>query len=88
MKYMGAVKAGKLANGLELDKGRVVHIVESGEALCRTKPPANQWSERDLKDATCPKCIRRLRIETTANNLVKQIDEMIEAPAQQAGGET
>lgn len=77
LKYIGAVKAGRLANGWERDKGRVVHVVEGGDALCRTKPPANQWSERPLTDANCPKCIAQLNYEVTAANLIKQVDDMI-----------
>lgn len=55
-KLKAAVKAGKLANGFERGKGRVVHIVNSGESLCGQRP-AISWSERDWKETSCKKCI-------------------------------
>lgn len=85
-KYSGAVKAGKLANGLERGKGKVVHIIDSryvgvwGYSLCGERP-AIAWSERELTAATCPKCIRQLRKEITMSNLLGQIDEMVKGGA-------
>lgn len=77
MEYKGAVKAGKLANGYERDKGKIVHIVESGDALCGTPRPKNQWSYRELGEATCPKCIKKLIQEIQMKHFVEQIDDMI-----------
>ncbi len=54
------VKAGKLANGLQKDQGKIVHAIEDtdiyiGPALCGTRP-ANQWSERDVAEVSCETC--------------------------------
>lgn len=75
-----AVKAGKLSNGLENDKGKVVHFVEdlgmNTRSLCGTRP-ANQWSERELLEVNCEKCIKKLRQQLTIKAFVNQIDGMV-----------
>ncbi len=77
MKYIGAVKNGKLANGFERDKGRVIHIIEGGGSLCGARP-VNGWSERHIKEASCNRCIAKLERELVMKNLLGQIDNMIE----------
>lgn len=53
------VKAGRLANGAERGKGRIVHWSESdylGRALCGAQPRI-QWSVQESdKEVTCVKC--------------------------------
>lgn len=64
---VSVVKAGKLSNGFERDKGKVIHLVEVPslgsaylqKALCGAQPSI-QWSEREGQPATCPKCLKRL----------------------------
>lgn len=78
MKYQAAVKSGRLANGLELDKGRIVHIVEGGDSLCGTKRPSNQWCYREfLTEATCERCKRKFAKEVRMGRLLNQIDDMV-----------
>lgn len=58
-----AVKAGKLANGWERGKGRVVHLIDTKKdlymqkALCGEQP-AIQWTEREDAQPTCSKCLK------------------------------
>lgn len=75
MKYRAGVKAGKLANGLELGKGKVVHIIDGQYSLCG-QSPARAWAERELNQASCAKCIKKLRKEITMRNLLNGVDEM------------
>jgi hypothetical protein len=80
-KMKAAAKAGKLANGLELGKGKIIHAVENtsynSESICGTKP-AIAWSERELTEINCPKCIKQMRRELTIKNLLNQIDNIEE----------
>jgi hypothetical protein len=62
------VKAGKLANGFELGKGKIVHLVDSDKEIdlyCRDslcgERPAISWTEVDC-EVTCSKCLRKLKI--------------------------
>jgi hypothetical protein len=62
------VKAGKLANGYEADKGIVVHAIEDDNcyagstkaAMCGARPRVS-WSERTLS-VSCSKCLKKLNI--------------------------
>lgn len=80
--YVGAVKAGRLANGFERGKGSIVHIIEAqyaglwAHALCNATPSI-AWTERELAHATCPKCIARLGKEVQMQSYLNQIDEML-----------
>lgn len=80
--YIGAVKAGKLTNGLERGKGSVVHIIEAqyaglwATALCKATPSV-AWTERDLAQVTCPKCIARLGQEVRIRSVVNEIEKML-----------
>lgn len=82
MKYRGAVKAGKLANGLEKGKGTIIHIIEAkyigiwGYSLCGQKP-AISWIEKDIKAVTCSKCIKQLEKEIVMSNLLGEINKMV-----------
>ena len=75
MKYKAGVKAGKLANGLELGKGKVVHVLDGQYSLCG-QTAARAWAERELADVTCAKCIKKLRKELTVSTLLNGVDEM------------
>lgn len=63
----GGVKAGRLRNGLEKGKGKVVHAVETTrdflymEASLCGQMPSVHWSQRKLEDVTCPKCLKKLQ---------------------------
>lgn len=62
-----AVKAGKLSNGAERDKGHVIHAIPCEgvpylqKALCGAAPRI-QWSERENVESKdiCPKCLKRM----------------------------
>jgi hypothetical protein len=61
------VKAGRCANGFELDHGRVNHAVPNGsyKALCGTQPGRRSvgWNypfPRLDATVTCPKCLKKL----------------------------
>lgn len=59
-----AIKAGRLANGFERGKGKIVHAVDSLSpmyeySICGTKP-AVQWIEKD-ETITCKKCLKLLK---------------------------
>ena len=56
-------KSGRLANGAERDKGRVVHFGETGfcKALCGAKPAirsAMGFIETDL-EVNCERCLKK-----------------------------
>lgn len=70
------VKAGRLANGMERGKGRVVHAVDGQYSLCG-QLPANQWSERELSEITCPRCIRLMRKEISMSNMLSDVRKML-----------
>lgn len=59
-----ARKMGRCANGAERDSGRGTHAVllNSWRALCGTEPGRRSagWSERNVDEVTCPRCLRRL----------------------------
>lgn len=59
-----AVKAGKLANGAERGKGKVVHMVPSDypvmeKALCGDQPKIS-WTIRENSVITCKKCLKMM----------------------------
>lgn len=50
---------GRLSNGLEKDRGRLVHLVDGNVALCKVKPGRRSagWSfEYNGSDEFCEKC--------------------------------
>ena len=62
------VKAGKLANGAERGKGRIIHLVDSDHpylepALCGEVPKI-QWSTIEDNRVSCSKCVIKM-LETT-----------------------
>lgn len=65
----GAVKAGKLANGLELGKGKIVHAIKTDKeslyletSLCGQKPKV-QWSERQVSEVNCHACLIKVALD-------------------------
>ena len=61
------IKAGKLANGAEKGKGKVVHLVDDNtiyccKAICGTEP-AIQWIERPDLTPTCKKCLKLVKYD-------------------------
>jgi len=59
------VKAGKLANGAERGKGKIVHLVPDEnsyayKSLCG-EVPAIQWSDRPDLNVTCKKCLKLVK---------------------------
>lgn len=76
IKYRAAVKAGKLANVLELGKGKVVHVLDGQYSLCG-QTAARAWAEREMNEVTCVKCVKKLRKELTMRTLLNGVDEML-----------
>jgi hypothetical protein len=67
-----AKKAGRCANGAELDQGSVIHGVAGkpnnygdvfGKALCGTQPGRRSvgWTTMSEKSISCPKCLNKIR---------------------------
>ena len=60
-----AIKSGRLSNGLELGKGRIVHLVREygfGQSVCGAKPGTKSalgFIETEMP-LNCPKCIKKL----------------------------
>jgi len=65
--YRFSRMTGRCANGAERDGGRRVHVVRGrsdwAPALCGAQPgwKGNGWSEHKYTEATCPRCIERLK---------------------------
>lgn len=64
--YKARVKAGRLANGAELDHGTISHAVNSHGALCGTKPGKRSvgwvapYPDEDYPPITCQKCLANI----------------------------
>jgi hypothetical protein len=55
--YKTVIKAGRLSNGFELGKGKVVHLADNDYiALCGSKP-AITFTEVS-RDISCAKCLK------------------------------
>jgi len=69
---VGKYKGGRLSNGFESDKGKIVHAVQyhSRKALCGTEPGRRRsvgWLPFDedlpIKEVTCLKCLSKISKE-------------------------
>lgn len=60
MIYKAGCKNGKLANGMELGKGKIIHAVKGFKSLCGQEPKIS-WSEREIKDINCKKCLKIIK---------------------------